>query len=75
MLRAFHRDPRDDLAGEWQIEELSLDDLQTLFGADSDDPMYGSFSVTEAQVERLARATGVDIALAAYDYFVDADAT
>ena len=74
MLRAFHRDPRDDLAAEWPIEGLSLADLQELFSVASDDPMYDSFPVTEAQVEPLNRATGISIDLQRYDYFVDADA-
>jgi hypothetical protein len=74
ILRAFHRDPRDDLAGQWQIDGLSLADLQELFGVASDDLMYGSFPVTEAQVEPLRKATGIPIDLLQYDYFVDADA-
>ncbi|HXY82047.1 MAG TPA: hypothetical protein VEH55_11815 [Gaiellaceae bacterium] len=74
-LRAFHRDPRDGLAGAWEIEGLSLADLQQLFGVGSDDPMHGSFPVTQAQVERLSKAAGVSIDLRQYDYFVDAEAS
>jgi hypothetical protein len=74
MLRAFHRDPRDELVAEWPIEDLSLPELQQLFGVPRRDPMFDSFRVTGAQVEPLSRATGVSIDLQRYDYFVEADA-
>lgn len=74
MLRAFERDPRDDLVGEWGIAGVSLADLQELFGVAADNPMYDSFAVSEAQREPLQRAIGIKIDLHRYDYFVDADA-
>jgi hypothetical protein len=74
MLRAFERDPRDDLVGEWEIAGVSLAELQELFGVAPDNPMYDSFPVTEAQSAPLQRATGIEIDLHHYDYFVDADA-
>jgi hypothetical protein len=36
--------------------------------------MYDSFPVTEAHSAPLQRATGIEIDLHHYDYFVDADA-
>jgi hypothetical protein len=74
VLRAFHRDQPDDLAGEWPIEDLSLADLQQLFGVAPEDPMYGSFPVTEAQAGQLAQAAGTAVDLRQYDYFIEADA-
>ncbi len=74
VLRAFHRDPRNDLVGEGPIEGLSLADLQELFGFPADEPMYDSCPVTAKQVGPLSKATGISINLQRYDYFVDADA-
>ena len=74
MLRAFHLEPDEGLAGEWVVEGLSLADLQRLFGLANGDPMYDSYRVTEAQAEPLSRATGTKIDLQRYEYFMDADA-
>jgi hypothetical protein len=73
FLRAFEREPGDDLIEEWPLDELSLSDLQALFGVGDDDPMYDSFRVTEEHAEPLRRVTSADIDLRQYEYFVEAD--
>jgi hypothetical protein len=73
-LVGYERDPVDALVGEWGLRGISLAELQALFGAAADDPMYGSWPVRPEHVERLARAVDHEIDLTTFDYFVEATA-
>ena len=64
-----------ELLGEYRLQGITLEELQALFGESSEDPMYDSYDVTESQVERLEKATGVSIDLHSYDYFIQAYST
>jgi hypothetical protein len=73
MLRAFRRDPYEDLVGEWPIRGLGLSQLQELF--DETDEMYGaSYPVRQDHVLALERATGIVLDFDRFEYFVEADA-
>ena len=72
MLRAYKRDPDDDLVGEWPISGLALRDMQALFGEEGE--MLDSYPVREEQVQALENAARVPLDLDSYDYFVDGDA-
>ncbi len=74
MLRAFRRDPHEDLAGEWPIRGLGLAELQELFSEAQVDAMYDSHPVSQEQVPALERASGIALDLDRYEYSVDADA-
>jgi hypothetical protein len=60
---------------EYELREIELEELQTLFGETSFDPMYHSYDVSEAQRSRLEKAASVRIDLKSFDYCVDANAT
>jgi hypothetical protein len=72
LLRAYRRDPHDELVGEWPIRGLTRQGLNELFGAA--DEMYDCYPVREEQAPALERATGIALDLDRYDYFVEADA-
>jgi hypothetical protein len=63
------------IVGERKVEGISLADLQTLFGESPNDPMYHSYDVTAAQVERLEIAANIKIDLDNYDYQLQAFST
>ena len=49
MLRAYRRDPYDDLVGEWLLRNVTLSELQGLFG--QTDEMYDCYPVQSSQAE------------------------
>ena len=71
VLRAFETDPGDRFVGEWPLAGATLDELRTLFSAEADDPMYGSFPVEASHVSKLQCWTDHHIDVAKLDYFVD----
>jgi hypothetical protein len=60
--------------GEWPLTGIDLAQLQTLFGAPSDDPMYDVYPVGLDQAPVLSRVVGKEIDLEQYDYFVECHA-
>jgi hypothetical protein len=60
-------------AGEAQLMNITLEELQTLFSVSAENPMYDCFRVQAPQVERLELAVGVRIGLDEFDYFVEAE--
>ena len=72
ILRAFRRDPYEDLVGEWPIRGLGLSDFQELFDETSE--VFESYPVSQEQVLTLEPATGIVLDLDRFEYFVEADA-
>ena len=71
VLLQFEKGSKD-LAAEYVLKGIELDELQNLFGESRDDPMYHSYDVTQSQAKRLGEAAGVQLDLDKYDYFVQA---
>ena len=64
----------EQLAGEKQLEGITLEDLQILFSVSADNPMYDCWRVEAVHVRRLEAAIGDRIDLDRFEYFVEADA-
>ena len=60
-----------DMVHEYEINDIELSELQTLFGEVVDDPMVHTYVVTELQKDRLEEAAGATVDLKAYDYYID----
>ena len=58
------------LAGEAKMPTAELDELQHLFCVSSDDLMYDSWPVGQAQAARVSVLAGVPVELDRYQYFV-----
>ncbi len=68
-------DKRSDVAiGEEALEALELSELQALFGVSVDNPMVECWPVGDRQAKVLEATVRHRIDLAAFDYFVEADA-
>ena len=58
------------LVGEEELKELTLDELQRLFGVQKTDPMYEMFEVDERRARALQRHVEHTIDLRQHEYFV-----
>jgi hypothetical protein len=72
-LEIFRKDGDDSLVGICYIEGLSLDDLQRMFNIEQSNPMFDGYPVTTLQKEALEKATGMEIDLSKFDYFVSCE--
>jgi hypothetical protein len=64
----------DNLVGEVPILGASLSELQVIFGAPTDSPMFDSYQVGSQNIERVRALVAEPIDLARFAYFVEADA-
>lgn len=65
--------PDDRLAGEVQLDGVTVTELQKLFGVPADNPMYDCWPVTEEHVESLRGFCAAEIDLGRFAYFVEAE--
>ena len=74
MLRWFEKSTGDSLAGEAELCDVTLPDLQDIFGVPQGDPMYDCWPVRAEHLPALSPYVPVPIDLTKFDYFVEADA-
>ena len=73
VLVAYEKVPGEDFVGEWPLKSISLTKLQTLFGIQTDDPLYcDCYAVGPEQAEGLRGHVEHEIDTDASDYFVEA---
>ncbi len=73
VLRWFEKEG-DDLIGEKMIDNISLEQLQKMFGIDSENPMYDCYPVESAeQINYLQNLLNFDLDTKSYDYFIECD--
>jgi len=64
----------EQLVGEKQLEDITLEELQSLFSVNAENPMYDCWRVEVAHVPRLETAINDRIDLDRFECFVEADA-
>jgi hypothetical protein len=73
VLRCFEKEG-DDLVGEIVINNISLENLQKLFGIDPENPMYDCYAVESLeQIDYLQNLLNFELDTKSYDYFIECD--
>jgi len=75
VLRWFEKDPNDSLVGEAELRNITVGELNRIFGEQPNDPKFYACHPVQAQhVPLLQHHTKTFIDLTRYDYFIEYDA-
>lgn len=64
----------DQLLGELTLQDISLTELQTLFGESAANPMYDSYPISVSQASHLEQKLNQQFDLDQYSYYLECDA-
>lgn len=64
----------DQLLGELTLQDISLTELQTLFGESAANPMYDSYPISISQASHLEQKLNQQFDLDQYSYYLECDA-
>lgn len=70
VIRWYERPPGESFVGE-AVLEVSLRQLQAVFGVASDDPMYDCYRVEERHLSGILSFVSIRIELSEFQYFVE----
>lgn len=63
----------EDLKGELELGEVPVEELQTLFGESSENPMYDCYPITPNNVSFFQELAKQDLRFDLYDYFLECE--
>jgi hypothetical protein len=68
----YEKDPSEDLIGEYELNKITIQDLEKLFGKQSNDPMfYACYPLYKEHVDYIEAITNVKLYLEKFDYFIE----
>lgn len=73
VVMVFEKDGDSSLVSQYNINQLTLAELQSLFCIDESNPMFDCYLVSESQREYIEKDIGIRLDISKFDYFVSCE--